>query len=541
MLNFKTYLIEYLTDAQRERFGNQYKMLSKARRDTNPFFGAGNDEIHGEIQNDDKSETHTRLENHLGKTLSHEEYKAGTTQDKYGRDVKLGRMIKDEKLRNEFNDDPSRKLNQTPHKTKTVRGLEVMGQTNSSPNAEHPKGHSWGNDSCKNVDTGMNRHYLPQEVAHGTVVHFVHDHNGQEIYRATLQPHHNKTGKVAYAVDAEYGIKHPKFTADAHRVAAKLSGEVKGNPIHEKNPHVYDDNGESVIVHPNVQNKQIERIIKNGHWTERQAVAKHPNLNSNHLSALLKDDDSDVAATALEHPNITSDHITQALNSNHEFIQMKAVGHPKATQEHIKTGLTHSDSNMRRAAIENPNTPSDLLSHMQHDPVVGIRRAVAQHPRATSEQLDTALRDHHFSVRQAVLRNPHIQLRHLDKLVNDDDDDVVHAASYHPKLTADHITTIMKGDNVNAQQQALDHENANSSHIDQALKKGDNDLSFAVSRRHSLLTPDHLRALSKHREWRVRRNVARHPKTDPDTLKSLAKDKDGDVAAAARSSLDRLE
>ena len=102
----------------------------------------------------------------------------------------------------------------------------MAGQTNSEPDENHPRGHSWGEISCKNVDTGLNKHYLKDEIKHGTVVVRAHDHNGQEIYRGTLKPYNNK-GSRAYSLDAEYGIKQPDFTDHAIQVAKDLSGDYK--------------------------------------------------------------------------------------------------------------------------------------------------------------------------------------------------------------------------------------------------------------------------------------------------------------------------
>jgi hypothetical protein len=65
MLRFKTYLLEYITDDQRNRYKDVH-MTDKARAGTDHFFGVGNDKIRGEIEHNEKSEIHKQLENHLG-------------------------------------------------------------------------------------------------------------------------------------------------------------------------------------------------------------------------------------------------------------------------------------------------------------------------------------------------------------------------------------------------------------------------------------------------------------------------------------------
>ncbi|NDG33379.1 hypothetical protein EB118_25395, partial [bacterium] len=183
-------LYEYLTDVQQKKY-SKVKMTPEARSSTDHFFGVGNDHVREDIKGQDeenKSEVHKKVENHIGSPIDVDSYKKGIAKDKYGRDVKIGRVIKDEKLRNEFARDSTRAgvKSSHGHYCTVVRGTEVAGQTNSAPNAEHPKGHSWGDESCKNVDDGSNAQYLKHEIKHGTVVVRVHDHSNKEIYRATL-------------------------------------------------------------------------------------------------------------------------------------------------------------------------------------------------------------------------------------------------------------------------------------------------------------------------------------------------------------------
>jgi len=100
MLNFKTFLIEYLTDGQRKKYSD-VKMTPQARQDTDHFFGKNNDHVREDVLGleHDKSEVHKAVERHLGKEIPTHEYVKGITKDKHGRDVKLGRQIRDENLR----------------------------------------------------------------------------------------------------------------------------------------------------------------------------------------------------------------------------------------------------------------------------------------------------------------------------------------------------------------------------------------------------------------------------------------------------------
>lgn len=290
MYKFKSFLLEYLTDEQRTRYKN-YKMSDKARSDTDPFFGKGNDKVTGDLDHmTDKSEIHRKIEKHLGNEISHDDYRAGLTRDKYGRSVRIGRAIKDDKLKSEYASDPTREGTKSGSQftTSTVRGTEVAGQTNPTPNTQHPSGHSWPT-SCKNIETGIRRHQLGDDIEKGTVVHFVHDHNGQEIYRATLHPHHNPEGHVAYAVDSEYGIKHPSFTKSAQDTAAALSGKMRGSPIYTKAEGIYNDSGATHMIHPSISSEDLDKVSYDKGWPIRAAVLRHPNVTPAHIDVGLHD------------------------------------------------------------------------------------------------------------------------------------------------------------------------------------------------------------------------------------------------------------
>lgn len=465
MLRFKTFLLEYITDKQRERYKG-IKMIPEARAAIDHFFGVGNDKVHGEIANDDKSEIHKQLETHLGQTISHEDYSKGTIKDRYGRDVRIGRMISDNGLRNQFDHDPARKTATSPSfKTSTVRGIEVAGQTNPSPDAQHPNGHSWADISCKNVEDGINKHYLEDEIRNGTVVHFVHDHNGQEIYRATLQPHRNKEGQVAYAVDSEYGIKHPKFTADAHRVAEQLSGEYRPG-VYRKVSDVYNDNDKLHILHPKTTAKDIDKTLKTDHhsataeailnnksltpkhvdtltksenqYTRRMAI-EHPFATAKHIDKALNDEDWQVRADSLRNPNATAEHVTRAFNDRNHMVKVHALNHPLITAEQVASSQDHPEHVVRAAAARSPKATEGHVTKALDDPSSHVRSSAAANPNATAAQISKGLEDSYWSVSGAAASNPNATTEHLHKALDSEDHYTRMNALNNPKATREHL------------------------------------------------------------------------------------------------------
>jgi 2-oxo-4-hydroxy-4-carboxy--5-ureidoimidazoline (OHCU) decarboxylase len=437
MITFKHFLLEYLTDEQRKRFAH-VKMTDKARADTDHFFGKDNDIVHGEISIDaghheHKSEVHRAVERHIGQEIHHDDYRRGLIKDKYGRDIKIGRLIKDEKLRNAFASDSTREgvKKGSLFKTSTVRGIEVAGQTNSTPDPHHPKGHSWARLSCKNVDTGSKKHYLENEIRHGTVVHRVHDHTGQEIYRATLQPYHNERGDVAYTVDSEYGIKNPAFTRSAHEVAKKLSCEFKPD-LFKKHPEVYDDNGIKHILHPKTTHEDITKALSNKDSNIRAAAASHPNATADHLHKALNDEDWAVRLAATTHKNANAEHLHKALNDEYFKIRKIVASHPNANAEHLHKALNDEYFFIRKIAASHPNANAEHLHKALNDEDFSVREVAASHPNANAEHLHKALNDKYWIVRESAARNPNVDKYHLERALNDENERVRKAAKENP-------------------------------------------------------------------------------------------------------------
>jgi hypothetical protein len=479
MRSFKSYLIEYITDSQRERYKNVH-MTDKARADTDEFFGVGNDKVHGEIEHGEKSEIHKQLENHLGREVSHEEYNKGTVKDKHNRDVKIGRLIKDNDLRIQFDKDPSRQIAKAPTlKTTTVRGVEVAGQTNPVPNAEHPEGHSWKGYSCKNIESGINRRYLEPEIKHGTVVHYVHDHNGQEIYRATLHPHHNEHGDVAYGLDAEYGIKHPKFTADAQRVAKELSGEYKPGTFW-KHPEVYNDNGKSNMFHPGISEGHISDILTHGSTSDKHDIMMHPAFTSDHVSKVLKYEPNGALRghALLRSDLVTPEHITTALNDPDDHVKRMALHNgSKITADHVKRALEPDmPADIRRHMAKNRHATPELLSQViKHDPNSEVVQTAVMNKNATPEHITQALQHPDVYVRQAALtRSDLVNDSHLHTAVRDSSPRITTHAAFHHKAKPEHLDYIMDHGHNNALEAMFHREsNATSEHIGKALRSTD--------------------------------------------------------------------
>jgi hypothetical protein len=519
-------LKEYLTDDQRKKY-SKYGMTYKARKDTDHFFGTGVDLKREELKNfeGDKSEVHKAVERHLGKEITHDEYKKGITTDKYQRPVRIGKMVKDENLRNEFAKDSTRAGSQknNGHYVTVVRGVEVAGQTNSAPNKEHPRGHSWGEISCKNADTGSNREYLPREIEHGTTVVRVHDHNDKEIYRATLQPHHNDKGHVAYAVDSEYGVKNDSFTKHAHDVASRLSGEHKGGSVlYSKHEDVYDDNGKDTIVHPSlskddlIKNKDTPTSVINHFAEDKKSNPKiahsllaHPNADSLTTVMLAKHKDPSVVSAALKHPKADDNTTRHAANNDNPDIVRQALAHPKADFKTVHRVAWGSNDELASEAIHHPLADNDAINYAaqnKNTPKAAI--SALNHPKADRRTVYYGAMNENPDIAIAALKHPKVDSEVVDRAAQHKDSNVVIAALNHP--LSDRRTPIraVSHRDPKVAMAALNHKEAGTMVVNDGLQYQSDDKKFALA------------ALA-------------HPMSDHRTTEIGVKNSDKDVAMAA--------
>jgi hypothetical protein len=523
MLTFKHYLKEYLTPKQSEKWSG-VEMDKDAREHTDGLFGPGNDKIVEPLLNYDhnnhnKSEPHRKIEQHLGMQISPEHYKKGRIPDpKYPkRELKIGGLIKEPKLRDEFANDSTRAGSKTSgYYASIVRGYHVAGQTNSVPDEHHPKGHSWGEQSCKNVETGSNREYLKAEIKRGTVVVRIHHpETHEEIYRATLHPHYDEHGNRVYAVNSEYGIKHPSFTAHAHDVARRLSGEYKPGGF-DINTEVYNDKGygNTHVLHPAATPEDIDRELSHWDLDVRRAAARHPSAIGRHITKALQDKDVKVKTAALEGPNVTPDHINTALKGNSDrdsLVRITAITRPAVDSNNIFTALKHKDPVIKEMALDHPKVTPDHIDKALDDSLYYIKQKAITHPKASSDNLFKGLKDKEPTIKKLVLRHPSLTPDHIHVALDDPDPSIGYEAVSHPKASSDNLFKGLKHSNKDVKLEALYHPSSTSDHIHAALDDPDPSIRYAALT-HPEAKLEHFKKASSDENERVRNTAIKYAK-----------------------------
>lgn len=320
MYSFKQFIREGLTHWQNELA--QVAASKRSRnvlKQTDHYFGKGVDEKKTTIADPDskKSPVHQEVEKHLGREISHSDYHEGLTATNAAKPqnrTKLGKLIKDPKIRDRFNADPSRAADTSNYKYSPVirntdehhelvvqRGAHVAGASNSESAPEHPTGHPWahpsvgsssrrsGGGSCLTHPTHDDIHLMDDQeeketlgILHGHVkngaVILYGRKNGIDKYRETRIPYTNSQGHAIFHKNNSYGEHHPAFINAAEKEAAKLSPPAHGSILYKANRSKFYVEGPDLKFRPGTTAQHIKNALDPSHPDYEQVPSNRINI-----------------------------------------------------------------------------------------------------------------------------------------------------------------------------------------------------------------------------------------------------------------------
>lgn len=205
------------------------------------------------------------------------------------------------------------------------------------------------------------------------------------------------------------------------------------------------------------------------------------------------------------------------------------------TDRHSGSGAAGDDAadgsvDARLAVAQDPATPQMTLIDLASDPSAVVRKAVASRADAPAQALRPLARDRDRHVREAVARNPSTSIGNLMLLVKDADRWVRWAVAGNPacnesirRVMAEAPDKELRG--LLAETRELEHE--------LAARLAD-DVSPEVRERLATHThdPDVITVLMADRTARVRKGLARNPRTTAAQRSALAQDPVVDVRVA---------
>lgn len=204
--------------------------------------------------------------------------------------------------------------------------------------------------------------------------------------------------------------------------------------------------------------------------------------------------------------------------------------HRRSGSGTLADGADGADAEARLALAEDPETPHLALIDLAADPSPLVRRAVASRADAPAQALRPLARDHDRQVREAVARNPSASVGNLVRLVKDADRWVRWAVAGNPACDGS-VREVM----AQAHDKELRGLLAESRELEPELAaRLVDDISPEVRERLATHThdPEVITALMADRTARVRKGLARNPRTTPAQRGALARDPVADVRVA---------
>lgn len=416
MLSFKQFLLEYLTTDETRSIEN-WNRSPEVSKHTDHFFGEGNDEITEPLMNtEDKSEIHRAIERHLGQEIPKENYNDGRYYNRNtGTISRLTQDIKDDKLKNDFKNDNTRKnVAVNSMRVRTTRSKEgIAGQSSH--------GQSWEQSSCKNFNTGSQRHKLQSEYQNGSVVSYLHDGNGKEIARVTFHPHIDSDGNVVYKRNSHYGYKHPEFEKHNIEMEKRLSSGKNKLSMYTIHPNVYNDSGIKETLHPDLSDSDIDQLLNHEEPSIRRKLAKSDNLKSHHIDKLIGDEDTSVIKAVADHKKLTSNQIDKLISRPNVAIRAIVAKSEKLSPEQFDKLLASKDTNINRELASNPIIYGDQIHKLIDFGSDDVNQNLANHGNLEKEHIDRLVRSPSILVRRNIAKRKDLHPDHIAILKNDTD------------------------------------------------------------------------------------------------------------------------
>jgi hypothetical protein len=428
----KEFIIEYLTPDEEAEVAKWKRRTPQATAATNHFFGGDDiEDIHEPLVDlNSKSDVHRAVEQNLDTPIDKADYNRGMMIHN-GKHIRIASAITDPKLKVAFKNDNTRKnVNANTLSVRTTRSpVGVAGQTSH--------GQSWEHSSCKNFNTGGNRHYLCLEVENGTVVAYLTDKNGKEVARATFQPYTNDDGNYLYQLDAIYGDAPRAFKNYAYELETRLSQPHRGNETYTIDPGVYNDSGKWRTMHPEILAQKLS----------------DPNTSSEELNNIAKEKPSPkIVRMILQHPNVSAGVVHQILEDNRdENIAMDILRDEnlvKTVLEYELIGKRIKDPTLQREVItkygDKPGLVDEMSRHIT-DPNL-MKMLLKNKDTSPLILLVKAYNMESPDLLKLLLKHPRVDSRVLSAAPNSraarTNEELLHMIATHPQANSDVLASV---------------------------------------------------------------------------------------------------
>lgn len=463
------------------------------------------------------------------------DYKAGLA-NKIGdpnRLIKIGKLLKDQNLLNQFARDPIRAAAKQTE-------LEVVFSRDAVDIAGMSTDRGWV--SCMDLAGGCNKHYVPAEIKNGAIIAYLIRGDDKEINnplaRILMKPYFYKNHMIIFPDDV-YGTAPPQFKPLVDKFCQWAnSGSPEGD--YRLKSSSYQDSQDEVQTHF-TPDSFTNLTGKSGHRLE--TMAKSIQAPPEALLQLASSKYGDVRESVAENPNTPPEALDILSTDEDEYVTRavaKNLNTAPATLAKLALGLNvHTVS----IAVSNPNLPPSVMMQLTKSKFYNIRYALAGNPRCPPEVLAVLLNDKDEDTRHAALTNENLPMEMLiakaSKLnVNSyyTESAITSIISTHKnKLPIELLCKFAKSAQYEIKESLIDHLRPVPQEVLLILAKDkDEDIRNTIASDEDI-TIDVAKLLCKDRFDEVRVSLASNEKCPPEILAIMAADKDSDVLGAVMS------
>ena len=510
-------LIEELNDAQKKVVDSWKGAGNKARQISSNVFPAGQDRMTVPFDApQEKLDPHPDIKTHLEKHgYDVSDYRAGLAKDKYGRDIKIGKVLgktgASPDLLNTFTNDPKRAASKAASSGLSVtysrHPHDVAGMSTNqgwkSCMTMGPKGQTGRGDhydDYKDDDSegaGAYSHYLKPDTQEGTHVAYLHHNDDPEaknpLARIALKPHESNDPSKQTILRPEgrlYGTADDAFGKAVNDWSEKNFPADK-DTVYTKNENLYNDDNREHIGTP-------EALFNSPDIKHKRAAFDSKNdVSSEMISKGLKVKDPYIVSNAISHPNATLAHVDEAMNNPNAH---SSIAERKDLRPDQISKLAKSKDGMvlDRLAKNSKLAPEDVSKLLKHRSV-GIRSSVAQHQDLTPEQLEPLTTDKDFMLRGAAANNPKATSEQLSRLVQDSPH-VRTQALKNPNITSNHLMDYLnntKRSGAYYDREVFNHAKFNSDHLDRASQGDQPEDARKLAMEHPMISKEQLQRMAE--------------------------------------------
>ena len=433
-----------------------------------------------------------------------DDYKTGIASkaDDPNRKIRIGKLIKDQKLLQQFANDRTRAATKQQQQNLVVAisrdPVDIGGMSTDR-----------GWTSCMDLDGGINKRYVPTEIKNGAIIAYLINDDDREISRPKarilLKPYYYNNHMIIVP-DRVYGTAPRSFPRLVQQFASWAnSGSPEGDYRLAKGS--YQD-----ITNPDQYHTTSYDNIETLSSDRKESIASSETTPTQVLDKLAQDQDKDVRVSVAENGSASPEALIRLAQDRNLDVRIAVALNGSAPPEALARLAKDRNDYVREAVAGNASTPPEALVKLARDRDLAVCYAVADNPKIPPEALVLMAKDRDEEIRAMVADNDRTPPETLAQLAKDENDDVRVAVASNTSTPPETLILMAKN------------------------RDEDSYTRAAVALNRSA-PPEALVKLAQDRDILVRGRVGSNKSTPPEVLAQLAKDEDKRVRDLAAQNL----